>query len=196
MILFYNLVKRILLYQILIYFSLTKFDNNIIISQNDFFNKLYILLTDLGFSNISILNIPEDDDIIFRIILITILTISLLSILNFNLMQFMSGLICILIGFIYYNPFIKINELNTKIIIINLFNIDYFIPSLDLLIYICAGIAMIYESIKDIDIYYFIFCCYLFDVCENEGKRKNKRKCKFNLQIEFESNNYKKEITE
>ena len=111
-------------------------------------------------------------------------------------MQFMSGLICILIGFIYYNPFIKINELNTKIIIINLFNIDYFIPSLDLLIYICAGIAMIYESIKDIDIYYFIFCCYLFDVCENEGKRKNKRKCKFNLQIEFESDNYKKEITE
>ena len=196
MILFYNLVKRILLYQILINFSLTKFGNNIIISQNDFFNKLYILLTDLGFSNISILNIPEDDDIIFRIILITILTISLLSILNFNLMQFMSGLICILIGFIYYNPFIKINELNTKIIIINLFNIDYFIPSLDLLIYICAGIAMIYESIKDIDIYYFIFCCYLFDVCENEGKRKNKRKCKFNLQIEFESNNYKKEITE
>ena len=196
MISFFNLVKRILLYQILIYFSLTKFDNNIIISQNDFFNKLYILLTDLGFSNISILNIPEDDDIIFRIILITILTISLLSILNFNLMQFMSGLICILIGFIYYNPFIKINELNTKIIIINLFNIDYFIPSLDLLIYICAGIAMIYESIKDIDIYYFIFCCYLFDVCENEGKRKNKRKCKFNLQIEFESNNYKKEITE
>ena len=196
MILFYNLVKRILLYQILIYFSLTKFDNNIIISQKDFFNKLYILLTDLGFSNISILNIPEDDDIIFRIILITILTISLLSILNFNLMQFMSGLICILIGFIYYNPFIKINELNTKIIIINLFNIDYFIPSLDLLIYICAGIAMIYESIKDIDIYYFIFCCYLFDVCENEGKRKNKRKCKFNLQIEFESNNYKKETTE
>ena len=193
---FYNLVKRILLYQILINFSLTKFGNNIIISQNDFFNKLYILLTDLGFSNISILNIPEDDDIIFRIILITILTISLLSILNFNLMQFMSGLICILIGFIYYNPFIKINELNTKIIIINLFNIDYFIPSLDLLIYICAGIAMIYESIKDIDIYYFIFCCYLFDVCENEGKRKNKRKCKFNLQIEFESNNYKKEITE
>ena len=196
MISFFNLVKRILLYQILIYFSLTKFDNNIIISQNDFFNKLYILLTDLGFSNISILNIPEDDDIIFRIILITILTISLLSILNFNLMQFMSGLICILIGFIYYNPFIKINELNTKIIIINLFNIDYFIPSLDLLIYICAGIAMIYESIKDIDIYYFIFCCYLFDVCENEGKRKNKRKCKFNLQIEFESNNYKKETTE
>ena len=193
---FYNLVKRILLYQILINFSLTKFGNNIIISQNDFFNKLYILLTDLGFSNISILNIPEDDDIIFRIILITILTISLLSILNFNLMQFMSGLICILIGFIYYNPFIKINELNTKIIIINLFNIDYFIPSLDLLIYICAGIAMIYESIKDIDIYYFIFCCYLFDVCENEGKRKNKRKCKFNLQIEFESNNYKKETTE
>ena len=184
--LFINFIERILLYQILIYFSISKIDN-IIISQKEFLNKLNILLSDLGIQNISKINIPEDDDSIYRIILISILTISLLSIFNFNLMKFISGLISISIGFIYYNPFTKVNEDISKNIIIDIFIIHEFIPSSEFLLLFSSGIAMIYQATKNINIFYYIFCCCLADDFENNKKRKNKRKFKINCQFEYDS---------
>ena len=117
-------------------------------------NKLNNLLSDLGIKNISKINIPEDDDTIYRIILISILTISLLSIFNFSLMKFISGLISISIGFTYYNPFTKVNEDISKNIIKDIFIIHEFIPSSELLLLISSGIAMIYQALKNINIFY------------------------------------------
>ena len=182
--LFINFIERILLYQILIYFSISKIDN-IILSQNEFLNKLNILLSDLGIQNISKINIPEDDDSIYRIILISILTISLLSIFNVNIMKFISGLISISIGFIYYNPFRKVNE--DISIIIDIYIIHKFTPSSEFLLLISSGIAMIYQAIKNINIFYYIFCCCFADDFENLKKRKNKRKFKINCQFEYDS---------
>ena len=183
---FINFIERILLYQILIYFSISKIDN-IIISQKEFLNKLNILLSDLGIQNITKINIPEDDDSIYRIILISILTISLLSIFNFNLMKFISGLISISIGFIYYNPFRKVNEDISKNIIIDIFIMHEFIPSSEFLLLISSGIAMIYQAIKNINIFYYIFCCCFADDFEYNKKRKKKRKFKINCQFEYDS---------
>ena len=126
---FINFIKRVLLFQNLIYFSILKFDN-IINSQNEFFHKLKMLLLDLGFSiDLSNITIPENDDIIFRIILIFIITSSFLSILNFAFMQFICGITSIFIGFVYYNPFLKYNELITRNIILNLVNGYNYLPS-------------------------------------------------------------------
>ena len=184
---FFSLIKRILLYQNLIYFSLGKF-NNMLDSQNEFFHKLHILLLDLGFYNLSKINFPENDDTIFRIFLIAIITISLLSIFNFTCMQFISGLFSIMIGFIYYNPFLKYDELYTKNIILNLSNIYCFLPSLNLLIFIATGFAMIGHSLRNVSIFYYFFCCCFCDECDNEEKNKKKKKCKINLQFEFDVN--------
>jgi hypothetical protein len=183
----FNFIKRIFLYQLLIFFVWNKFDD-IINSQKEFFNNVNKLLTYSGFDDMIIKNIPENDDILFRIILISILTITILSILNFNVMKFMSGLISIFIGLIYYNPSIKIDELITKNIITIILNDYHSIPSKEFLIYISAGIAIIYQSIKDIDFFNYISCYCFCNSCENDRKRKNKKKCKINCQFEFDSN--------
>ena len=179
-------IKRYLLYQLLIYFSLSKL-NNIIDSEKELYCKLNILIKDLGFNGLFITKLSEDDCIIFRIILISIITFAFLSIFNFTIMKFISGLISICIGFIYYNPFTKLNELNSnEKIIINMFLSEDFLPSKDLFIYIGSGIAMIYQSFENFDLFYYIFCCFCNDEWEN--KRKNKRKCKINCQFEYDIN--------
>ena len=184
---FFGFIKRILLFQILLYYSLSKF-NDIIYSQKEFIYKLKILFSDLGFHNLSKINLPENDDIFIRIILISIMLISILSILDYNIMKFISGLISISIGFIYYNPFGKINELEAQNIVINILNFYNYIPSFNLLLYISIGIAMIGQSLENVNIFQIIFCCF-GDDCENERKVKHKRKCKFNCQFEFDLNN-------
>ena len=183
---FINFIKRVLLFQNLIYFSILKFDN-IINSQNEFFHKLKMLLLDLGFSiDLSNINIPENDDIIFRIILIFIITSSFLSILNFAFTQFICGIISIFIGFVYYNPFLKYNELITRNIILNLANGYNYLPSFELLFFVGCGIAMIGQSLKQVNLFYYIFCCCFNGDCEENSKERKNRKCKINLQFEFD----------
>ena len=119
------------------------------------------------------------------------MTISILSIFNFNIMKFISGIISITIGFIYYNPFKQINKINELIsqnIFINLLNIYNLDPSKDLIIFISVGIAMIYQSIQNVNIFYYICCCCALDDCDNKRKRKGKikRKCKCKINCGFE----------
>ena len=65
---------------------------------------------------------------------------------------------------------------------------NYF-PSLNLLIYIGTGFAMIGQSLKEFNLFYYAFYCCFYGDCEENDKKKNKRKCKVNLQFEFDSNN-------
>ena len=186
---FLNFIERILLYQILISGSLCKF-YNILKSQKEFIHKLKVLYSDLNLNtkSLSYMNIPEDDDTFFRIILISIITFSILSILNINFMQLISGLISIIIGFIYFNPFTKINELiaqNSELNVV-IFCDDIF--SYELLIYICAGIAMISQAFDDFELLNYIFCCFPGDD-DKEVKRNNKRKCRVNFEFEIDLNN-------
>ena len=182
---FFNLIKRILLYHHLIYFSLTKFDD-IINSQKEFLHKLKILSLDLGYKHLSEISIPENDDTIFRIFLIFTITMSIFAIFDFTFMQFICGIISIFIGFIYYNPFFKYNEMIAQNIIFNLVNIYNFLPKIELLLYIASGFAMIGESLKNVNLFYYAFCCCFYGDCEENDKKKNKRKCKVNLQVEFD----------
>ena len=182
----FNFIKRLLLYQYLIYFSMSKFDTNLINSQKDFINKLQQLLLDIKLNNLSNINIPENDDIIFRTFLIFINTVSFFSILNFSFMQFISGLISIFIAFVYFNPFLKYNELMEQNVILNLVNLYSYLPSREFLIFVAGGLAMIAQSLQKFSLFYYIFCCCC---CCDENKEKRKaKKCKINLQVEFDVN--------
>ena len=186
---FFNFMERVLLYQILIFGSLCKF-YNLLKSQKEFIHKLKVLFSDLNLSknSLSYMSLPENDDTFFRIVLISIITFSVLSILNINFMQLISGIISIIIGFIYFNPFTKINELIAQNSELNVVIFCDEIFSLELLIYICAGIAMINQAFNDFDFLNYIFCCFSGD--DNKGvKRKNKRKCRVNFQFEIDLNN-------
>ena len=183
---FIDLTKRILLYHHLIYFSLCKLDDAIN-SQKEFFHKFKILSLDLGYKNLSNINIPENDDTIFRIFLIFIITVSLFSILNFSFMQCISGFISIFIGFVYYNPFLKYNEMFAQNIIFNLVNIYNYLPAMELILYIASGFAMVGQSLRNVELFYYLFCCCFYGECE-ENEKKNKRKCKINLELEIDVN--------
>jgi hypothetical protein len=65
---FLNFIKRIFLYQHLIYFSLTKFDTNLHNSQKEFIHKSKILFLDLGFKNLYNISLPENDDILKKLL--------------------------------------------------------------------------------------------------------------------------------
>ena len=186
---FLNFIKRIFLYQHLIYFSLTKFDNNLLNSQKEFIHKSKILFIDLGFSNFFNVSLPENDDILYRIFLIYIITISLLSILNFTFMQFISGISSIYIGFVYHNPFLQYNELIVRNINLNFINVYCYLPSFELITFIGCGFAMIGQSLRNVDLCYYLFCCCFYGDCEeNDKNKKKKRTCRINLQLEFDVN--------
>ena len=184
---FLNLVKRIFLYHHLIYFSLNKFDD-LINSQKEFFHKFKILSLDLGYKNLSNIHIPENDDTIFRIFLIFIITMSLFAILNFSFMQCVSGFMSIFIGFVYYNPFLKYNEMLAQNIIFNLVNMYNYLPSMQLILYISTGFAMIGQSLRNVELLYYLFDCCFCGECEESEKKRNKRKCKINLEFEIDVN--------
>ena len=184
---FTNFIKRILLYQHIIYFSLSKFDN-LLNSQNEFFHKSKILFLDLGFKNFPKISIPENDDTLFRIFLIYIITISLLSILNFTFMQFITGITSIFLGFVYFNPFLQYNELIVRNIILNFVNVYCYLPSFELVTFIACGFAMIGQSLRNVNLFYYICCCCFYGECDENDKKKKKRTCRINLQLEFDVN--------
>ena len=183
---FLNFIKRILLYQHLIYFSLTKFEN-LLNSQKEFIHKSKTLFLDLGFKNFPNITIPENDDTLLRIFLIYVITISFLSIINFTVMQFISGITSIFIGFVYYNPFMKYNEIIVENVIFNLFNVFCYLPSFELLTFIGCGFAMLGQSLRNVNLCYYLFCCCFYGECEEKDK-KTKRTCRINLQLEFDVN--------
>ena len=186
---FSNFIERVLLYQILIFNSLCKF-YDILKSQKEFFHKLKVLYSDLNLNKNSLkyMSMSEDDDTFFRLLLISIIIFSVLSIFNFNFMQLISGIISIIIGFIYFNPFKKINELIARNIELNINIFCDDILSYELLIYICAGFAMIGQAFHDFDLFKYILCCFSRDD-DKEIKSKNKRKCRVNFQFEIDLNN-------
>ncbi len=184
----FNLLKRVFLYHHLIYFSLKKFDD-ILNSQKEFLHKLKILSLDLGYKYLSDISLPENDDTIFRIFLIFLITMSFLAIFDFNFVQFICGIASIFIGFVYHNPFFKYNELIAQNIILNLVNAYNFLPSLEFILYVASGFAMIGQSLKEFNLFYYAFYCCFYGDCEENDKKKNKRKCKVNLQFLFDSNN-------
>ena len=181
----FNLLKRVFLYHHLIYFSLKKFDD-IFNSQKEFLHKLKILSLDLGYKYLSDISLPENDDTIFRIFLIFLITMSFLAIFDFNFVQFICGIASIFIGFVYHNPFFKYNELIAQNIILNLVNAYNLLPSLEFILYVASGFAMIGQSLKEFNLFYYAFYCCFYGDCEENDKKKNKRKCKVNLQVEFD----------
>ena len=64
---------------------------------------------------------------------------------------------------------------------------NYF-PSLNLLIYIGTGFAMIGQSLRNVNVFYYLFCFFFCGECDNDKKNKKKKKYKINLQFEFDVN--------
>ncbi len=96
------------------------------------------------------MNIPKNNPFYFKILMLLIIIISIMSMANFKIMQLISGLITIIIGFIYYNPIDRFREVKERHILLGAFNFDEYLPNINFNILFVIGLAMIGESFDDI----------------------------------------------
>jgi hypothetical protein len=135
-----NCFKRLFLYQSLIIFALYK----LLLSYRfykEFIRKLNKFIEDL---NIDIDYSDKVEDI-FKIYMISLIVLSILSILGIKFFQFITGLFCILNGFIYHNPIQHFKDFN-KTFELSFEFLNDFLPSFQFLIFFGLGCAMIKNS--------------------------------------------------
>ena len=137
---FKDCIKRIFLYQFLIFFSLLRYTEKYQ-NSDEFLKKLRFLFRQLHLSPKILPNQMQDKEFLYLSFLILLIVISVLSILGIKFFQFICGLFCFFIAFIYYNPS---NDffLNLKEKISN-DTLENNLPSINFLICICIGFAMI-----------------------------------------------------
>ena len=142
-----NIIKRIFLYQFLISFSLLRLPEAFRYYK-DFQKKLKILVKSLNL-NPSILEYQfQDKEIDYKIFLISLIVLSCFSILNIKFFQFLTGIMCIIVGLIYHNPIDELKELFTSKEKITIDNFQNYLPSLDFIIFLCIGLGMIAHSFQ------------------------------------------------
>ncbi len=137
---FKDCIKRVFLYQFLIFFSILKFSDTYQYSD-DFHKNLRFFFKQLHLSPKILQNQVDKKETIYIIFLIILIVISILSIFGIKFVQFICGLSCFFIAFIYYNPS-KDYFLNLKEKISN-DNLENNLPSINFIICICIGFAMI-----------------------------------------------------
>lgn len=130
-----NCIKRAFLYQFMIAFSVFRLLDAYKF-HTDFLKKLNELVTSLHLNPIMLKVLPDNTEILYKGFLITIIVLAALSILGIRFFQFIAGLACIIIAFIYHNP---ITEFRGKIIETQA---DYF-PSFTCLLFISLGLGII-----------------------------------------------------
>lgn len=145
-------IKRAFLYQFMIAFSVLRLLDAFRFHR-DFINRLNELVTSLHMNPAMLDVLPKDTEMIYKAFLITIIVLASLSILGIRFFQFISGLACIKIAFIYFNP---ITEFKGKTIVTQA---DYF-PSFPCLLFITIGFGMLVNG----------FCCSSCEKASNVDK--------------------------
>ena len=146
-----KLIIRIFLFQVLIYFSIKSLKHES--SYRDLRYKINSLKSSLGFNiNDFYLNVPKYNPFFYKIILLLLIIMSLLSMANIKIIQFFCGLITIILSFLYYNPIDKFKEVKERHILLGAFNFDEYLPNTNFNILFAIGVAMIGESVSEIDL--------------------------------------------
>ena len=144
-----KILSRILLFQFLIYFSIKSLRDES--SYKEYRYKINALKTSIGYKvDDFYMNIPKNTPFYFKILMLLLIIISIMSMANFKIMQLISGLITIIIGFIYYNPIDRFREVKERHILLGAFNFDEYLPNINFNILFVIGLAMIGESFDDI----------------------------------------------
>ena len=140
-------IKRAFLYQILIFFAVLRLLQAFRFHR-DFKTRLSQLLKLLHLPQTLLSFQPKNSELVYKIFLITLIVLASLSILGIKFFQFISGLCCIFIAFLYYSPIKDITQLsNLKNKVVN-DNLENYLPSLDFMVFASVGLGMIAHCFK------------------------------------------------
>ena len=136
-----NFFKRAFLYQILIIIAALKLKDAYRYNK-DFFNRIVDLLESLNLPEQLARYLPRNKEYLHKGFLIAIIVFASFSMLGVNFFKILSGISCLLLAFLYYNPIIKLKEAFSKKVVFNYEFIEENLPDLEFILYICIAFAM------------------------------------------------------
>ena len=136
-----NFIKRSFLYQILIIIASLKLRNAFRFNR-EFVQRISEFITSINLPEKLLNYLPKNHEITHKGFLISLIVFASFSIINLNFFKILSGLGCILLGFLYHNPIPKIKILLEKNEPFSWTLFEQNLPEMEFILYICLAFAM------------------------------------------------------
>ena len=162
---FCNFIKRSFLYQILIIIAALKLRNAFRYNR-EFVQRIGEFLTSINISEDWLNYLPKNKEYThkgFLIALIVFASFSILSIRFLNFFKILSGIGCLLLGFLYHNPIPKFKQVLAKKEPCSWTKFEQNLPEMEFILYVCLAFAMFANA----------FCP---GTCEKEKQDKQEEK--------------------
>ena len=157
-----NFIKRSFLYQILIIIASLKLRNAFRFNR-EFVQRISEFITSINLPEKLLNYLPKNNEITHKGFLISLIVFASFSIINLNFFKILSGLGCILLGFLYHNPIPKIKILLEKKEPFSWTLFEQNLPEMEFILYVCLAFAMFANA----------FCP---GTCEKEKQDKQEEK--------------------
>ena len=138
---FCNFFKRSFLYQILIIIAVLKLKNAFRYNK-EFVNRIAEFITSVNLPDKILNYLPKNNEYTHKGFLISLIVFASFSILNVNFFKILSGICCLLLGFLYHNPIPKIKIFLEKKEAFSLSVLEQNLPEMEFILYICLAFAM------------------------------------------------------
>ena len=142
-----NVFKRAFLYQVLIIVAVLKLLRAFRFNR-DFYDRISTLIQSVGIKQDLMKYLPKNKELLYKGFLIYLIVIASFSILGVKFFQFFSGVSCILVGLLYFNPIIFYQKVKNEGVVLSKETLEQFLPDLEFCIILCLGLAMIANSCK------------------------------------------------
>ena len=157
-----NFIKRSFLYQVLIIIAALKLRNAFRYNK-EFYQRIEDFIESINLPDKLLTYLPKNKEYTHKGFLITLIVTASFSILGLNFFKILSGIGCILLGFLYHNPIPKIKIFLQKKEACSWEIFEQNLPDLEFILYICLAFAMFANA----------FCP---GTCEKEKQDKQEEK--------------------
>ena len=136
-----NFIKRSFLYQVLIIIAALKLRNAFRYNK-EFYQRIEDFIESINLPDKLLTYLPKNKEYTHKGFLITLIVTASFSILGLNFFKILSGIGCILLGFLYHNPIPKIKIFLQKKEACSWEIFEQNLPDLEFILYICLAFAM------------------------------------------------------
>ena len=164
---FCNFIKRSFLYQILIIIAALKLKDAYRYNRA-FIERIGDFLDSINLPEEWVDYLPRNKEITHKGFLITLIVLASFSILNISFFKFLSGIGCLLLGFLYHNPIPKIKKFLKKGEPCSWATFEQNLPEMEFILYVCLALAMFANT----------FCS---GTCKKEQNKEKKEENVVNL---------------